>query len=190
MSRITLVLFYSSELHCVHCVSVPTENYIVIPCTDNYIVIPLYKKMPYDSILKIIALGFPCTKDSLVTPWTVGSVGQRASEPVSQWFTWSVGSVDQWVSGSVDQRADCFETFIFVNDVVKASFTNATLKSVGSVASVGQWVNGSMGQWLSGISGFTDPLAHLPIGPSTFRSSCSSTRNYILIPLYKDFHWD
>ena len=64
-----------------------------------------------------------------------------------------MGSVDQWVSGSVDQRADCFETFIFVNDVVKASFMNATLKSV---ASVGQLVNGSMGQWLSGVSGSVD----------------------------------
>ena len=94
----------------------------------------------------------------------------------------------QCVSGSVGQRADCFETFIFVNDVLKASFMNATLKSVGSVASVGQWVNGSMGQWISGVSGFTDPLAHLPIGPSGFLLSFSFTRNYMVIRLYRDFH--
>ena len=63
------------------------------------------------------------------------------------------------------QRADCFETFIFVNDVLKASFMNATLKSVGSVASVSQWVSGSMGQWANGSVGSVGSLIHWPICP-------------------------
>ena len=96
MWRITLVFFYSKELHCD---SIPTENYIVIPCTDNYIVIPLYREWPYDSILKIITMG----------RWRSGSV--------SQWPSGSVGSVGQWghwSTGPLAHRLFCFAIVILV----------------------------------------------------------------------------